>query len=100
STSGWRIAMRLTVFAPLCTLLVGFICDVANAQRSLIVNPKVLLLPSPVPAMRTGRFLYCLNDADKHIDPKSNNIDVPSPLKDKRPPRSNFDWECSGDLDW
>jgi hypothetical protein len=88
--------MRLTVLATLSALLVGFISDVAGAPQSVVVTPKER---SAVPGMSMGRFLYCINDADKPLDPKSNNIDVPSPLKDKPPPRTSFDWECSGDLD-
>jgi hypothetical protein len=81
--------MRWTVLAALTSLPFTSV---------LILPPEELR--SPVPGMSMGRFLYCMNDADKPKVAKSNNIDVPSPLKDKPPPRTNFDWQCSGDLGW
>jgi hypothetical protein len=89
--------MRWTVLATLSVLLIGFISDVASAPRSVVVTLKER---SPVPGMSMERFLYSMNDADKPLAPKPNRIDVPSPLKDKPPPKTNFDWQCSGDLGW
>ena len=58
--------MRLMVVAPLCTLLVGFISDVASTPQSVAIIPEDLCSLVPYMSMAVGRYDNASLSVDAH----------------------------------